>query len=292
VFVQGPKSKLEAGKPIPRRRFLRRLAWASGGGALGIAGVGAYARWVEPYRVEYHDVEVAIEGLPPAFDGFTIAHVTDIHCGKFLGPERVRAVFDRVRERKPNAVAVTGDLVCGGEEAYPAVLRELAALARDLPVYVVPGNHDYWQGIEHYRKGVPAAGAVDLTNAHRIVERNGARLVIAGLDDLWEGGPDLDRALAGVDRDAQPVVLLMHNPDDFANVRGRGVALVLAGHTHGGQVKPPFMTPPILPVRNRKYAAGLFREEGTAMYVSRGVGMILKWRLNCRPEVAYVVLRR
>jgi predicted MPP superfamily phosphohydrolase len=84
----------------------------------------------------------------------------------------------------------------------------------------------------------------------------------------------------------------MHNPDGFADVRGGGVDLVLSGHTHGGQVKPPFMPPPVLPVRNRKYAAGLFREEGTAMYVSRGVGMILKWRLNCRPEVAYVVLRR
>lgn len=290
--MQGPESKLEAGRPIPRRRFLRRLARVAGGTGLAAAGVGAYARWVEPYRVEYHDVEVTVEGLPPAFDGFTIAHVSDIHCGMHLGPERVRAVFDRVRERKPDAVAVTGDLVYGGEEAYPAVLRELAALARDLPVYVVPGNHDYWQGIEHYRKGVPAAGAVDLTNSHRIVERNGARLVIAGLDDLWEGEPDLDRALASVDRDARPVVLLMHNPDGFEDVRNKGIDLVLAGHTHGGQVKPPFMAPPYLPVRNRKYASGLFREDGTTMYVSRGVGMILKWRLGCRPEVAYVVLRR
>ena len=81
-------------------------------------------------------------------------------------------------------------------------------IAEKLPTYVVPGNHDYWEGIENFVIGVPKTGAIDITNRHRILKKGNAELVIAGVDDWWEGRPDLDMALAGIDRGVQPVMLL------------------------------------------------------------------------------------
>ncbi len=276
-------------RKISRRRFLTYVALGAAGA--GMATTAAYARWVEPFWVEYHDVHIPIPGLPLEFDGFTIAHVTDLHCGIPLRGEDVRPVLERVVARKPDMVAVTGDLVNKIHDSYDIALGELKYIAEKLPTYVIPGNHDYWEGIENFVIGVPKTGAVDLTNRHLVLKRGNAELVIAGIDDLWEGRPDLDAALKGIDRDAQSIILLLHNPDHFITVRGTGIDLVLAGHTHGGQVKPPFMKAPLVPLRNTKYARGFFREFGTSLYVSRGVGMLRQVRFNCRPEVAYIVLR-
>ena len=198
-----------------------------------------------------------------------------------------------MRERGPDVVAVTGDLV-QKRDSYDGVFGELDRIARDVPTYVVPGNHDYWQGIERYHELIGSAAATDLTNAHRVIERGGKRLVMAGVDDLSDGKPDLAKALGGIDREAQPVVLLMHHPDYLRKVLKEApeVDLALAGHTHGGQVSLPLFGPPVVPVANPEYTAGLVREGGTQMYVSRGVGMLVKLRFNCRPEVAFIVLRR
>jgi len=282
-MADGDKPKMS------RRKFMTLVGL--GAASAGMASTAAYARWIEPFWIEYHDVPILVPGLPPEFDGFTIAHVTDLHCGKPLRGEDIRPVMERVVARKPDMVAVTGDLVSNVRDAYDIALRELRFIAGKLPTYVVPGNHDYWEGIENFVIGVPKTGAIDITNRHRILKKGNAELVIAGVDDFWEGQPDLDMALEGIDREVQPVILLLHNPDHFIAIRGNGVDLVLAGHTHGGQVKPPFMPPPLMPVQNKKYARGFFREEGTSLYVSRGVGMLRQLRFNCRPEVAYIILR-
>jgi predicted MPP superfamily phosphohydrolase len=241
--------------------------------------------------VKHHDVEVKIPDLPPSFDGFKIAHVSDLHCGVPLRGEDVRPVLEEVAARKPDIVAITGDIVHRVNDAYDIALAELKFIASKVPTYIVPGNHDYWEGIDNYKNGVPKAGAIEMTNRHVVIARGKDRIVLCGLDDLWEGDPDLDAALSGINRAAQPVVCLLHNPDHYVKVRGTGVDLVLAGHTHGGQIKPPFFRPPVVPVRHRKYARGFFRENGTALYVSVGVGMLRQVRFNCRPEVPYITLR-
>ena len=253
--------------------------------------IALYAVRVEPYWIKYHDIEIGIADLPDEFDGFTIALVADIHCGKLFPPERVRKVLDRVRERGPDAIAVAGDLV-QERAAYEGVFEEIDRVAREIPTYVVPGNHDYWQGIDNYREHVAAGPAIDLANAHRVIERGEARLVIAGVADLTDGEPDIEKALAGAGK--LPIVLIMHNPDFFPNVlaQAQGIDLVLAGHTHGGQVSLPLLGPPVVPVRQRDYAAGLVREGSAQIYVSRGVGMLVRVRFNCRPEVAFIVLRK
>lgn len=252
-----------------------------------------YAVYVEPYWIKYHDVEVGIVNLPDEFDGFTIALVTDIHCGRLFQPERLHSVLDRVLGRRPDIIAVAGDLV-QVRAAYEGVFGEIDRVARQIPTYVVPGNHDYWQGIDRYRELVAAGPAIDLTNAHCIIKRGAARLVIAGVDDFTDGEPDIRKALAGAGAENAPVVLVMHNPDFFPEVlaEATGVNLALAGHTHGGQVSLPLLGPPIVPVLHREYAAGLVREGGAQIYVSRGVGMLLRVRFNCRPEVAFIVLRK
>ncbi|MHC4662792.1 MAG: metallophosphoesterase [Planctomycetota bacterium] len=277
---------------ISRRKFvIRTSAWTLGIVGAGVLGTGAYAHWIEPFWVKHHDVEVKIPGLPPSFDGFKIAHVSDLHCGAGLRGEEVRSVLEEVVARKPDIVAITGDIVLNALDAYDIALAEVKFIASKIPTYIVPGNHDYWEGIENYYGGVPKTGAVELTNRHVVIARGADKIVLCGLDDLWEGDPDLDKALTGVDRKAQPVVCLLHNPDHYIKVRGSGVDLVLAGHTHGGQVKPPFFRAPVVPIRQKKYTRGFFREMGTALYVSVGVGMLTQIRFNCRPEVAYIILR-
>jgi predicted MPP superfamily phosphohydrolase len=246
-------------------------------------------------RHEYviEEVPVPLPGLARVLDGFTIVQLSDIHVGLFVGPKELRAAVELVQRARPDLVVVTGDLV-DHELCYlpelGAFLRRLAALAPGRLV-VVPGNHDYYAGIQPTLATARAAGARVLFNdGFRIGERSGG-FALVGVDDVWAarhgGGPDLDAALAAVPEDL-PRVLLCHNPSFFPKAAGR-VALQLSGHTHGGQVNlgvplASFALP-------YGYVAGEYRREGSRLYVNRGFGTAgPPARLGAPPEVTRVVL--
>ncbi|MDW8366078.1 MAG: metallophosphoesterase [Abditibacteriales bacterium] len=262
-----------------------------------IALLGAfviYSFLIEPRWVQVTRLEVYLKRLPPAFDGFKILHLTDLHTQRWGWRERF--VTDWVARQSADIVAVTGDVM-----VYPFqgadVTRLMVSLNHRLPVWFVLGNHDVRENphlpdlLQEWR----AQGIRILRNSHERLERNGAAIYLIGVDDphLWMD--DLKKALRGVPADACKI-LLAHSADIWEEAVRSGVDLILSGHTHGGQVRLPLLGALIANTRKipRAYAAGLFDlTDHTQLFVNRGLGhSTLPLRFLCRPQVAIVTLRK
>lgn len=276
-------------RPWSRRRFL-----SAAGAASASAAVGLYTWRVEPHWLEVVRRPLPIRGLPAALHGRTLVQLSDIHVGPRVDDDYVLDTFRRVAALAPDIVAVTGDYV----SYHPRVFEQAGAIYRSLPkgrlaTVGILGNHDYGPGWAHPEL---AQQLVDLLQPLGItILRNAAAdvsgLRIVGLDDLWAHRFVPDRVLgAGASSDA--TVVLSHNPDTADLPRWNGYdGWILSGHTHGGQCKPPFLPPPLLPVQNRRYTSGEFALDGQRrMYISRGVGHLLHVRFNVRPEVTLFTL--
>jgi predicted MPP superfamily phosphohydrolase len=278
---------------ITRRAFIRKLTRA-GIGMAGAAGLATgYGFW-EAAHIRVTRQTVSVPNLPRTFGGKTVAVVADLHHGPFVGIDFVRAAVQLTNALAPDLVALVGDYAHKGADAHrqlPPCLEALSALSAPLGVFAVPGNHDMQRAGAVYRELVAATPLTDLTNANRAVSSGADRLWLAGVDDLWWGKPDIDRALAGVPAGAA-VVLLSHNPD-FAEDRPDGrVGLVLSGHTHGGQVYLRGLGSAWLPSKyGDKYRYGLVRGPASAVFVSRGLGEAgVPLRIGAAPEVCLLTL--
>ena len=186
------------------------------------------------------DVEVAIRGLPPQFDGYTILQLTDLHISRLFPASWARAVVERSNELGVDLIAITGDLIDGTLEARRADIEPLRDLKAADGVYVISGNHEYIFGYDDWMAHYAALGLRSLENRHIVLERDGGKLVLAGITDRasrHRGHPvrDLAAVLAGAPKGA-PVILLDHQPGDARNAAKLGVALQLSGHTHGGLI--------------------------------------------------------
>lgn len=275
---------------LPRRAFLARAA--TGSTLLIASGSSLYGALVGRHDYEVPEVAVPIPGLPRALDGYAIAQISDVHLGLYVGEPEVAAAEDLVRRARADLVVLTGDLVDIDSRYAPLLGRmasRLAALARD-GVVAVPGNHDYYAGLEPIVASLREAGATVLRNGHRVL-RGGIALV--GADDVWGArlrlgrGPDLARATAGLSPDL-PRILLCHNPSYFAEAAGE-VALQLSGHTHGGQVN--LLVRPADWVLPHGWVAGLYERAGSRLYVNRGFGTAgPPVRVGAPPEVTRIVL--
>jgi predicted MPP superfamily phosphohydrolase len=279
-----------------RRRFLRGLVGA--GLALAATGAGglAYAAAVEPGWLDLERVTVALPGLPRAWEGVRIVQLSDLHWGPYTGQREVRAAVQRANALEPHLVAVTGDFVLASASYAAPCARELAALLAPLGVFATLGNHDYWTDAAEVAAQLRGAGIRLLQNEAEPLVVGGARLWLAGLDDVWEGHHDLDAALAGVPQD-EPALLLVHEPDvaDQAAQSRHRLALQLSGHSHGGQVNLPLLGRPVLPRFGRRYPVGLQAVPGASLqvYTNRGVGVVAPpVRLGCRPELTELTLAR
>ena len=282
---------------LSRRKFLKL---AGGAVAAAVAGGVIDALLIEPRWIKVTHPVVAIPDLPAGWDGARIAHLTDLHVGHLNGLDYIRHVVQLANGAEPDLVVLTGDFVNTAGAADAGLSAVLGRLSGKAGVFAVLGNHDYWAGARAVKSCLARARIAPLTNAHRILLRNGQGLCLAGVDDSWAGRPDLHRALGDMDRrDRQsggrtPRVLMCHNPDYAEELPDQPRAdLMLAGHTHGGQIKLPFGPRPKLPIRHTRYAAGLVQGPKCQVYTSVGVGMIgIPVRFNCRPELAMVTLRR
>jgi predicted MPP superfamily phosphohydrolase len=268
-----------------------RRVWLVGLGVLGCValGIGLQALWLEPASLRTSEERVNLQW---AARPLRVAILTDLHVGSpFNGIENLRRVVDLTNAAHPDMICVLGDLVIqgvlGGNFVSPEdVARELARLHSTIGTFAVLGNHDGWLDRDRVRRAVESSGV-------RLVEDTAVRLDtpagaiwVAGVSDLWTGPHDLTAALSAVTSDAEPVVLLTHNPDVFPMVPDR-VALTLAGHTHGGQVRLPWIGPPIVPSRfGRRFAAGHIIEGNRHLFVATGVGTsILPVRFRVPPVV-------
>ena len=261
----------------------------------------AWGVW-ENHAVQCNSVEVASEKLPAAFDGFTFAHISDLHNAKFgRGQKNLLA---RLRESAPDAIVITGDLIDKRRPGMRRALRFAELAVKIAPVYYVTGNHEAKsKAFPLLKEALGRLGVRLLLDRAETIERAGERIVLAGLSDARFETAD-KRAFAAVSaeklghflpQDGAFTVLLSHRPELFSVYRAAGVDLALCGHAHGGQFRIPLLGGVIAPDQGLfpKYSEGLYREEGKAMVVSRGLGnSSVPIRLNNRPEVVKVVLKR
>jgi predicted MPP superfamily phosphohydrolase len=260
-------------------RAVEGLCRAAGGRAL------YRAVYLRRPRLRVRREDVRVEGLPAELDGFAIAHLTDFHGGPFLRAEDLTPVVELVNGLEPDAVVLTGDFVTHRTEEGLELVPAFGGLRARRGVYAVFGNHDY----RGRREGEIAAalemrGVRVLRNAHAVLTPG---LVLAGIEDLEEGKPaDLDAALEGAPPGAR--ILLSHHPGGLTFARGRGVALVLSGHTHGGQVRWPGLAS-----LGPAHPGDRLDTDGTTLVVNRGVGVIgVPLRFGAPPEVVVARLTR
>ena len=256
--------------------------------------LAAWAFWLEPASLRVVEQRVALTW--PA-QSLRVAVLTDLHVGSpFNGMTKLLATVDATNAARPDLVCILGDLVIqgvlGGRFVPPEVIAaELRRLNAPAGVVAVLGNHDGWLDHDRVREAL-------VRNGIRMVEDTAARLDsssgpvwVAGVSDLWTGRHDLAAALSAVESEREPVLLLTHNPDIFPMVPAR-VTLTLAGHTHGGQVRLPFIGRPIVPSRfGQRYAAGHVVEEGRHLFVATGVGTsIVPVRFRVPPAITILTL--
>lgn len=288
----GPGVRWRGARWSRRDLLARAIELAAAGSLVGAGGLG-YATWIEPDWIETKLVPLTLPRLAPAFDGYRIVQISDLHLGDWLTPARLVDVVRRVNALRADLVAMTGDFVTVHAVANaPDLVEALRHLRARDGVVAILGNHDHWSNAAAIYEVIRACGARDLNNATLTLERDGALLHITGVDDIWAGANRLDVALAKVPREGA-AVLLAHEPDfaDASAATGR-FDLQISGHSHGGQIVAPFYGPLHLPHFARKYPLGLYRVGGMWQYTNRGIGMLRPWvRFNCRPEITVFGLR-
>ena len=289
VPAGGESSRAAEPSIVTRRVAIERALGLTAFGASGAAlGWGAVFGRHE-FRVE--EVVVKLVGLPKALDGYTIAQISDIHAGLFVGERELEEGFSKVRALRPDLVVATGDLVDFDARFAVWLGRRLGDLRGRDGVVAILGNHDYYADDKRVVPAMRAGGVDLLVNEGRMIRPgDGGGFALLGVDDMWATrsggvGPDLDRAIAMVRPDAARV-LLAHQPKFIDIARGK-VGLQLSGHTHGGQINPGFRPADLI----MRYVSGRYDEAGTTLWVNRGFGVAgPPSRVGASPEVTKVVL--
>jgi predicted MPP superfamily phosphohydrolase len=267
---------------------------------LGLGLAGAYvaaratycAEW-EKYDLRLTRWRVPLRRLPAALSGMQIAHFSDIHVHPAIPAEYVLRALRVVGSSGADLALFTGDLLSGRLGLLPAYREALTAIRPRYGKYAVLGNRDY-QGrrVEPLIAFWRECGWELLRNESRpLPGHEDARIV--GIDDPVTGRADFDKAVAGLSEGAFRL-MLAHTPDAVADAAGHGGDLLLAGHTHGGQIVLPFIGPPLVPCdTGNEYAWGMFDYDSMWMIVSRGVGVVApRIRFDCPPEVGLLTLVR
>lgn len=272
--------------------------------------VWSYAFYLEPHWPQSTHVEIRLSTLPPSLDGLTILQLSDLHLGPHVRAEDVRRAIELANRSSPDLIVLTGDFVSRSARYSVPCARELAALQSRYGIYAVLGNHDLWTNADEVAANLRAVGIVVLRDEVHAVQIEGARLWLVGIEDTgftamagdscaefhlqWAEKAGIAARLLKDIPDEEPRLLLVHNPDFNELLAGERIDLALSGHTHGGQVRLPFVGPLLVPsCCGKKYAGGLAQGPASPVYVSRGVGVVAPpMRFGCRPEITVLRLRR
>jgi len=268
------------------------LAAAAG---VSVAGLAAWAGWIEPRRLVVRDYDLKLPHWPERLSGLRAGVMSDLHAGvPHAGLDKIRRAVDALNAREPDIHLLLGDYldasqVLRRELAPERVAEEVGRLRSRFGTIAVIGNHDWRNSGDRMWRALEAVGITVLED--RAVPVDNGAFWVAGLADLRHRRPDIGTALHDVPRDA-PVLMLSHDPDMFPGVPNR-VSLTLSGHTHGGQIAIPLIRRPLLPsYYGERYAVGHIVEHGRHLLVTSGVGTSgLPIRLLKPPEVVIVTLR-
>jgi len=270
---------------MKRRKLLK--------GMLRLAGLslipGIYTWQIEPFWLEFVEKKMPIKNLPENLVGKTLMQLSDIHVG---GVEDAYLIdsFTKAKNFKPDFVVYTGDFVNYGNAEEINQLEGLFkhAVNGNLGTFGVLGNHDYGHGwkepkvADNVAKILQDVGINILRNEQ--VEVDGLNMI--GIDDFWSTNYNPQKVMKKYDA-SKASIALCHNPDACDDPVWNGYqGWILSGHTHGGQCKPPFLDPPIIPVKNRRYTAGeIDLKDGRTLYINRALGNLMQVRFNVRPEI-------
>jgi len=271
---------------LNRREFLKGAAGLAVAAAAGAPALAA----ASPDELRAERVTFDLAGLDPRHDGLRVAQLSDIHVGERTPPELIRAAIGEANAFQPDLVVLTGDFLSRERSGVPLIREQLAGLAA--PTVAVLGNHDHRVDPGGAFRALRALGYDVLRNQHTRLRLRGAPLSVVGVDDLLTRHADPARAMAGVPRGSR--LVLAHGPRTADALRELDEPLlVLAGHTHGGQIHLPGITPFLLrSLAGEPYERGQFRLGKVRLYVNRGVGTwALRWRVNSAPEVTLATLR-
>jgi predicted MPP superfamily phosphohydrolase len=278
----------------PERRRMIRLAGKAA--IVAPAAVLGYGTFIQRLDFGVREIDVPIPQLPPDLDGFRILQLSDIHRGPFLSDADLARVVDTSLGLKPHLAVITGDLISTRGDPLDSCIRQLARVRAEAGIFACMGNHELHAGACDYAEAAAGRVGIRFLRGHAQALRFGAAtLNLAGVD--YQKKDDKPHYLQGADRLIQPGavnILLSHNPDVFPVSARQGYNLLLAGHTHGGQVTVEILDQSINPARFfTPYVHGLYRLGGAAAYVTRGIGTIgLPMRIGAPPEISILRLRK
>lgn len=273
---------------MKRRIFIKNSFWGLTG--LGLLS-GLYAWQIEPFWVEFVKLKMPIKNLQKHLEGKTLMQISDIHIGKRFDFNYIIKSFEKAKQLNPDFVAYTGDFVTThkDEVQYEDLRKVLKNCVKGkLGTVGTLGNHDYGKNwaqqevAENISKIVRENGITLLQNEQ--IEIEGLNFI--GFDDYWGLNFKPEKVMDEYDK-LKSNIVLCHNPDVCdLEVWNDHQGWILSGHTHGGQVKPPFLDAPIVPVKNKKYTSGKFDlTNGRTLYINRALGHLWQIRFNARPEI-------
>lgn len=251
-----------------------------------------WAFFIEPNRLVVREEAIVIENWPRELDGLRIAVLSDIHAGaSFIDDKKLHTIVERTNQLQPELIVILGDYMTKARvppDVFGAILKDFSS---PLGTYSVLGNHDWWDNGDRVRQGLEQNGIKVLENEVVQLNARGTSLWLVGLADLWTRGQRIEETVAKVP-EGQPLIALTHNPDIFPRVPQR-VPLLLAGHTHGGQVRFPLIGTVVEASRyGDRYVRGHVFEQNHHLFVTTGIGTsIMPVRFGVTPEIVLLTLK-
>jgi predicted MPP superfamily phosphohydrolase len=279
--------------PTTRRQFLQRAAAV---GAVAVVGDGILLAPNFPRIVRQ---EFRLQRWPERLNGFTVAVLSDFHYDPLFSVHPLHAAIGMVNGLHPDLVVLVGDFVSvppfGDEKKAAFAAEPCARLLRRITaphgLWAVMGNHDDATDPERVTRALQAENIQVLDNQSQPIEQDGARFWLAGVDDVLNGTADLSKTMHNVPA-GEAVILLAHEPDFADEAAQFPIDLQLSGHSHGGQIRIPFLPPLYLPELAKKYFWGTYHIGPLTLHTSAGLGTIgIPMRLNCPPEITLLTLR-
>lgn len=280
---------------VSRRKFLKGVFGLLVASVAVSFGAYGYARYIEPKRIEINHKTIKHHQIPKSFHDVKIVQFSDTHLHEHFSINHLKKVVDVINEQKPDIIVFTGDLI--DEPNRYGHIHEIAPILKSLRAplgkFAIYGNHDHGgYGTEIYQNVLHLSEFHLLKNeVKKVLLPDGSYINIVGLDDLMLGRPSWDEALNNIEKNAY-TILLAHEPGAIHQSKNYPVNLQLSGHSHGGQIKLPFIGPLYTPPYTDEYYEGLYQIDNTTLYVNRGLGTTrLPFRFLSVPEITVFTLK-
>ena len=245
--------------------------------------------FIESKFIEYKKIEISNIQIPKAFDNFKIIFISDLHKRLYSEPLKIKKVVEEINKQNSDLIILGGDYI-NYNKKETVVFSELSKLKSKYGVYGVYGNHDTWIGEDVLKNYFSKNNINNLNNNSYWIEKDGEKIKLGGVGDLWTGKQDLSKTVSDVNKDDY-LILVSHNPDYIEEIKNENkIDLVLSGHTHGGQITF-FNWAPLNPSRYG-YLKGLYKFDNKEMYITRGIGeFFAPFRFFSRPEISEITLK-